>query len=187
MDRLDLTLANTTVLAIDVQDRFVSAIPSIAEDQPVGKALRTLLAGANLLEVPVVISEQYPKGLGVTLPYLRTAAPKAEFFAKTHFSCLDDATLRNRLVDGNPRTHVVIAGIEAHVCLLGTVADLISAGKWVVVAEDAVDSRNRLHRDHAVQAMRDLGALVVPVETILFRLQRQAGVGAFKALSALVK
>ncbi len=187
MDRLDLTLTNTTVLAIDVQDRFVSAIPSVTEDQPVGKALGTLLAGAALLDLPVVVSEQYPKGLGVTLPYLRAAVPKAEYFAKTHFSCLDDPALRNRLVDGNPRTHVVIAGVEAHVCVLGTVADLISAGKWVVVAEDAVDSRNPHHRDLALAAMRDLGALVVPVETILFRCQRQAGIGAFKALSALVK
>lgn len=187
MDRLDLTIANTTVVAIDVQERFTAAIPSIAEDAPVGKALRTLLAGATLLDLPVVISEQYPKGLGATLPYLRTAAPRAEVLAKTHFSCLDDPVLRARLVDDHPRTHVVIAGIEAHVCVLGTVADLISAGKWVVVAEDAVDSRNPVHRDRAVAAMRDLGALVVPVESILFRCQRQAGVGAFKALSALVK
>ena len=187
MDRLDLTTANATVLAIDVQERFVPAIPSIAEDQPVGRAIRTLLAGATLLDLPVVISEQYPKGLGVTLPWLRAAAPKAEIAAKTHFSCLDDPALRARLVDATPRTHVIIAGIEAHVCVLGTVADLISAGKWVVVAEDAVDSRNPRHREQALTAMRDLGALVVPVETILFRCQRQAGVGAFKALSALVK
>ena len=187
MDRLDLTIANATVLAIDIQDRFLPAMPAIAEDQPVGKALKMLLAGATLLDLPVVISEQYPKGLGVSLPYLRTAAPKAEYFAKTHFSCLDDPALKTRLVDENPRTHIIIAGVEAHVCVLGTVADLISAGKWVVVAEDAITSRNPAHSDLALRAMRDLGALVVPVETILFRCQRQAGVGAFKALSGLVK
>jgi len=187
MDRLDLTLANTTVLLVDVQERFLPAIPAIARSQPVGHALTTLLTGASALDLPVVVSEQYPKGLGVTLPDLRAAAPQAEFFAKTHFSCLDDPALKNRLVDGNPRTHVVIAGIEAHICVLATVADLISAGKWVVVAEDAVASRTPAHRDLALAAMRDLGALVVPVETILFRCQRQAGVGAFKTLSALVK
>lgn len=187
MDRLDLTAANTTILAIDVQERFVPAIPSIAESAPVGRAIRTLLAGAALLELPTVISEQYPKGLGATLPWLMAARPGAEVFAKTHFSCVDDPVLKRRLVDDHPRTHVVICGIEAHVCVLSTVADLISHGKWVVVAEDAVDSRQPSHRTAALQAMRDLGALTVPVESILLRVQRQAGTGAFKALSTLIK
>ena len=184
MDRFELTTANTLVLLIDAQERFLAAIPALGAEA--GRNCRILLDAARLLEVPVVVSEQYPKGLGATLPDLSAAAPAAERFEKTHFSCLDDPVLRQRLLD-DPRTHIVVAGVEAHVCVLATVADLVSHGKWVVVAGDAVPSRNPASRDSACDAMRQLGALVVPVESIIFRLQRQAGTGQFKAISALVR
>ena len=184
MDRFDLTISNSTVLLIDLQERFVPVIPSIAADQSVGRHARMLRDGAALLHVPIVISEQYPKGLGPTLPHLVT--PEATVLAKTHFSCVEDPALKTHLAE-TQRTHVIIAGIEAHVCVLATVADLIASGRWVVVAADAVASRDPAHAALALEAMRSLGALTLPVESILFRLQRQAGVGAFKALSALVR
>ena len=184
MDRFDLTTSNSTVLLIDLQERFQPVIPSIASDQSVGRQARILRDGARLLQVPLVISEQYPKGLGPTLPHLVT--PEAAVFAKTHFSCVEDPVLKVHLAE-TQRTHVIIAGVEAHVCVLATVADLIASGRWVVVAADAVASRDPAHAILALEAMRHLGALTLPVESILFRLQRQAGVGAFKALSALVR
>lgn len=184
MDRFDLTTSNSTVLLIDLQERFQPAIPTITADQSVGRQARILRDGALLLQVPIVISEQYPKGLGPTLPHIATS--EASVFAKTHFSCVEDPVLKTHLAE-TQRTHVIIAGIEAHVCVLATVADLIASGRWVVVAADAVASRDPAHAALALAAMRDLGALTLPVESILFRLQRQAGVGAFKALSALVK
>jgi len=184
MDRFDLTTTNASVLLIDLQERFAPAIPSIAADQPVGRHARLLRDGAALLQVPIVFSEQYPRGLGATLAHLHT--PGATVFAKTHFSCVEDPALKTHLADSQ-RTHVIVAGIEAHVCVLATVADLIASGRWVVVAADAVASRDPIHAALALEAMRDLGALTLPVESILFRLQRQAGIGAFKALSALVR
>lgn len=180
------TAADTSVLLIDVQERFLPAIPDIAPDRECGRTCGILLAGATLLGVPVTISEQYPKGLGQTLPHLLAAAPQATRLDKTHFSCGDDAALAGHLARQN-RRHVVVAGIEAHVCVLATVADLLAAGHVVIVAADAVASRRAANRDAALTAMRDLGALALPTESILFRLQRQAGVGCFKALSALVK
>lgn len=184
MDRFDLTTANSSVLLIDMQERFVPVIPSIAADQPVGRHARILRDGAALLQVPIVISEQYPKGLGTTVTHLATA--DATVFAKTHFSCVEDPALKNHLADSQ-RTHVILAGVEAHVCVLATVADLIASGRWVVVAADAVASRDPAHTAWALEAMRSLGALTLPVESIIFRLQRQAGTGVFKQLSALVK
>lgn len=180
------TAADTSVLLIDVQERFLSAIPAIGPDRDCGRACATLLAGATLLGVPVTISEQYAKGLGPTLPHLLAAAPVATRLDKTHFSCGDDPGVVAHLA-GLGRRQVVVAGIEAHVCVLATVADLLAAGQAVIVAADAVASRRDAHRDAALAAMRDLGALAVPTESILFRLQRQAGVGCFKALSALVR
>lgn len=181
-----LTTATTAVLLIDVQERFLPAIPGIAPDQECGRACAILLAGATLLGVPVTISEQYPKGLGPTLPHLLAAAPGATRLDKTHFSCGDDPGLAGHLARQN-RHHVVVAGIEAHVCVLATVADLLAAGHRVIVASDAVASRRDTNREAALNAMRDLGALAMPTESILFRLQRQAGIGGFKALSALVR
>jgi len=181
-----LTSADTAILLIDVQERFLSAIPGIAPDQDCGRACGILLAGATLLGVPVTISEQYAKGLGPTLPHLLAAAPDATRLDKTHFSCGDDTGLAGHMARQN-RHHIVVAGIEAHVCVLATVSDLLAAGHAVIVASDAVASRREANRDAALTAMRDLGALAVPTESILFRLQRQAGVGSFKALSALVR
>ncbi len=186
MDRFDLTPLNTTLLAIDLQERFVSIMPGIAADQPCGRTIRILLQAAQLLRVPVVISEQYPKGLGPTLPYVHEAAPGAAVFAKTHFSCAEDAVLNAGLADPQ-RSHVVICGVETHVCVLSTAADLLAGGRKVVIAADAVASRDPAHRELGLQALRDLGALVLPVESIVLRLQRQAGIGVFKQLSALIR
>lgn len=174
------------LLVIDMQERFQAAIPGIAADAPCGRALRILAQGCRLLGVPALLSEQYPQGLGPTLGWLRAELPEAEVLSKTAFSCVDDDALRQRL-DAAGRREVLVAGIEAHVCVLGTVADLLTAGYAVTVAADAVDSRAEANRELALATMRQLGALVLPVESILFRLQRRAGVGAFKELSKLVR
>ncbi|MBA3847550.1 MAG: isochorismatase family protein [Planctomycetes bacterium] len=181
-----LTVTNSALLIVDVQERFQPAIPAIAPDQPCGRNCRILIEAARLLQVPVTLSEQYVKGLGPTLLHLTTAAGDAPRLEKTHFSCGDDPALAAHLA-GLGRSHVVLAGIEAHVCVLATVADLLARGVRVVVAGDAVASRRDDNRLMALDAMRDLGALVVPTESILFRWQRQAGVGCFKQIAALVK
>ncbi len=181
-----LPATGTAVLAIDLQERFLGAIPDLAADRPCGRNSRLLLAGARLLGVPAVFSEQYPKGLGPTLPWLAAAHPHAPRLAKTHFSCADDPGVRAHL-DGLGRRTLVLCGVEAHVCVLASAADLLSAGYAVIVAGDAVASRSAADRDCALDALRDLGALVLPTESILFRLQRQAGGETFKALSRLVK
>ncbi len=187
MPPFQLDAATSELLIIDVQERFAAAIPSIAPDQPVGRALGILIAGARLLHVPTRFSEQYVKGLGPTLPHLLAAAdPTAPRHEKLHFSCLDDPALGPAL-NQHPERTLVVAGIETHVCVLGTVADARAQGRSVIVAADAVASRNERNRDHALTAMRDLGALVLPVESILLRWQRCAGTGAFKAISALVR
>jgi nicotinamidase-related amidase len=152
----------------------------------VGRNCQRLLSGAGLLALPVLISEQYPKGLGATLPYLRAAAPTATVLAKTHFSCADDEAMRAQLAAVD-RDWIIVAGIEAHVCVLATVDDLLRRGWRVAVVADAVASRDAAHVEHAIATMRQLGALVTPLESILFRLQRQAGIGNFKELSSLLR
>lgn len=186
MGNLAFAAADSALLLIDVQERFLPAIPAVGEDQPVGRALRQLLAAAKLLAVPTLITEQYPKGLGETLPYLRAAHPEAERLPKMHFSCADDPALRAR-IDALHRPTLVLCGIETHVCVLHTAADLLAAGRNVIVAADAVASRNERHRDLALQALRDLGAILLPAESIAMRWTRVAGTPVFKQVSALIK
>ena len=182
----DLHPDDAQLLLIDVQERFLGAIPSIAADQPVGRMLGILAAGCGLLQVPTLISEQVPDKLGPTLVHLRSAAVGPRVMAKATFSCGDDQALLAAIAEAD-RPAVVVAGIETHVCVLATVDDLLRRGYRVVVAADAVDSRIAANRDHAIATLRQLGALCLPVESILFRMQREAGVGCFKELSKLVK
>jgi nicotinamidase-related amidase len=191
MPSFDLDPARSHLLLIDMQERFLPVIPAMAENPPdgeqiCGKACKQLLAGAALLGVATTITEQYPKGLGATLGYLAAAAPAAARLTKMHFSAWDDAAARAHFGAGG-REQFVLCGVEAHVCVLHTAADLLAAGKTVVVAGDAVASRSAPHRAMALATLRDLGALVVPAESVLMRWQRVAGTPAFKAISALIR
>ncbi|MBA2480532.1 MAG: isochorismatase family protein [Planctomycetes bacterium] len=186
MPSFDIHPANSALVLIDMQERFLPVIPAMAADQGCGRNCRILLEVASLLGIPTTITEQYPKGLGTTLPYLVQANATATLLEKMHFSCADDAPLRAHL-EGLGRRLVVLCGVETHVCVLHTAADLLARGTQVIVAADAVASRKDLHRDLALTALRDLGALLVPTESIAMRWQRVAGTPAFKAISGLIK
>jgi len=187
MPHFDCDAENAFVLLIDVQERFLPAIPAIGPDGTCSRACRMLLEGAGLLELPVLVSEQYVKGLGETLPELLSAAgDRARRIEKTEFSAVDHRGLRETCAELD-RRWAILAGIEAHVCVLATAADLLRRGYDVLVCADAVASRDDAHRDLALETMRQLGALTLPVESVLFRIQRRAGVGCFKALSKLVR
>ena len=180
------TAADSALLVIDMQERFQSIIPSIAADRPVGRNNRILIESARIVGVPTLTSEQYPKGLGPTLPFLNEALAGQPRLAKTHFSCCDDAALAAK-IDSMQRQCWVVCGIETHVCVLATVADLLQRGRTVVIAGDAVDSRREDCRTIALQAARDLGALIAPTESIVFRWLRNAQGDTFKRISAFVR
>lgn len=182
----DLTPSNSALLIIDVQERFLEGIPAIGPQQQVGRNCRILAESARLTGAAVLLSEQYPKGLGPTLPHVLEAAGAVPRLAKTHFSCCGDADLQTAITT-QQRPWWILCGIEAHVCVLATAADLIAQGHQVVVVGDAVASRRDECRVMALAAARDLGALVVPTETVVFRWLRQAQGVTFKAVSALVR
>jgi Isochorismatase family len=186
MSKLAFDANNSLLLLIDVQERFEKVIPAISAEQPCGKNCRILLQSAGLLNLPRMITEQYPSGLGATLPHLLEVAPEVTRYGKMHFSCVDDAVIFQAL-QRHQRPHIIVCGIEAHVCVLTTVVDLCARGFHVTVAGDALASRQASHVPFAINAMRDCGAVVVPSETIVMRWQRQAGVGCFKALSQLIR
>ena len=176
----------TTLLLVDMQERLLPAMTGGAEAQA---RCAILLKAAKALEVPVTLSEQYPKGLGHTVPMLKEETGNAPVFEKLSFSCWRDKALKDHMIAHHEagRPLVILAGIEAHVCVMQTAADLAAAGFGVVAVADAMASRAPASHAMALDRMRDNGVAVVNTEMVVFELLGKAGTAEFKALSALVR
>lgn len=166
------------LLVVDVQQKLV---PLIFDHDRVVDHCRWLIEVAQAVSVPVVFSEQYPRGLGPTVPELRGVAPEAPLVDKVHFSCVAAKCLPEAEMAG--RNQVVLCGIEAHVCVQQTALDLLESGRQVYVVADAVGSRHEMDRDLGIQRMRDLGVQIITREMALFEWAHQAGTPLFKQLS----
>lgn len=148
--------------------------------------LITLTAGFKALEIPFLVTEQYPKGLGFTILPLRRVFGDDPPIEKMAFSCCDEPQFANTLsVTG--KKHVILCGIETHVCVLQTALDLLQAGYQPVVLEDCVSSRKLSDKHIAIERMRQEGVIISSLESILFELTRFSGTETFKAISKLVK
>lgn len=172
------------LLVVDVQDKLV---PAIHEVGPVLAHTEVLLKAAAGLAVPVVVSEQYPRGLGATVPQVRALLPEGTpVLEKLHFSCLGESALGSAVM-GAGRDQIVVCGIEAHVCVLQTVLHLRERGRMVFVVADATSSRSPANHRLALDRMAAAGAQVVSTEMVVFEWLHQAGTPIFKTLSALVR
>jgi nicotinamidase-related amidase len=179
---LDATKAS--LLLIDIQDRLLPAMAT--PDQVVAKS-QVLLKAAQTLNLPVTISEQYPKGLGHTFTPLQSNAAKT--FEKLSFSCWRDEALKEHFISLHEKSRplVVVAGIEAHVCALQTCIDLAHAGFGVFAVSDAMSSRKVESSTLAFERMRAAGVEVVNTEMAVFELLQKAGTAEFKTLSGLIR
>lgn len=174
---------DTRLLIVDMQERFVPVIDEI--DRVIRNCVK-LLKGARLLGVPAGTTEQYPKGLGRTIPEIAEHLSE-EIPEKLEFSCLNALDWAERDGDSEGRSRVIVAGIETHVCILQTTLDLMAHGFRVYIPADAVSSRRPLDRDMALQRMADSGAVLTTTESILFELCQTAAADEFKEISRLVK
>jgi len=170
-------------LVVDIQERL---FPHIYEHERIEKNTQILIEGLKILEVPVIVTEQYRKGLGLTIPSISNALENYESIEKLSFSCCDNENFKAELERVNKK-NVIIAGIETHVCVLQTVVDLIEAGYQPVVVDDCVSSRKERDKNIAIERMRQEGAIITSYESILFELARVSGTASFKAISKLVK
>jgi nicotinamidase-related amidase len=171
------------LLVVDVQDRLAGAMEP---GRPFIAACAKLLEAANLLKIPAIASEQYPKGLGRTVPELANLIPNEHRHEKMEFSCYANAGIRAAL-EGVTRRQVVIGGIEAHVCVLQTALELVGAGNAVFVVEDATASRRPESRETACRRMAEAGVTVVTLEMVLFEWLRSAADPEFRAISKLIR
>ncbi|HER09089.1 MAG TPA: hydrolase [Bacteroides sp.] len=170
-------------LVIDIQERL---FPHMDQHALLLENMLVLLKGLAALEVPVLLTEQYPKGLGPTLEEIRQSPGIPVPIIKGAFSCCDEPAFRMTL-EQTARRKVIICGIEAHVCVLQTVIDLLEYGYVPVVVADCISSRKAGDKELALERMRTEGAVVTSMESILFELARVSGTEEFKTISRLVK
>lgn len=167
------------LLIVDVQERLV---PAVHEPATVVENCAWLVNLAKELAVPVLISEQYPKGLGSTVAEIRDLVEEWELVEKVHFSCAAETSAREA-IDEAGREQVIVAGTEAHVCVLQTVLQLLESGREVFVVADAVSSRVPQNAEAGLNRMRQAGAQIVTREMVFFEWLQKAGTDQFKALS----
>ncbi|HEY8084353.1 MAG TPA: hydrolase [Methylophilaceae bacterium] len=172
------------LVIVDVQE----ALSSVMEADPLASTVKNcsiLMQAAKLLEISIICTEQYPKGLGATLPELAQYTDAALRIEKTCFSCVDSSPFRSRLRGDRPQ--IVLAGMEAHICVLQTALQLQESGKQVFVVEDAVISRNPANKHNALLRLRQAGVIVSNTESVVFEWLKVAEGDAFKQISKLIR
>ncbi len=174
---------NTIGVVIDIQSRLY---PLIQDADTLTKNNTILIKGLRVLDVPIVVTQQYTKGLGETIPELAEALGEYKHIEKTAFSCCDEPRFNEDLALAS-KMYVVVTGIEAHVCVMQTVNDLIGQGYIPVVVEDCIGSRNPNDKKIAIERMRQSGAIITTYESILFELLKYSGTDQFREISQLVK
>jgi nicotinamidase-related amidase len=172
-------------LVIDVQEKL---LPLIQDRAAILAACELLVRGATLFKLPVVVTEQYPQGIGPTdavlAKTLRSAG--AEFLTKTAFSACGEEAVRAKMRDMD-RDQIILCGIESHVCVQQTALDLLLMDYTTVVCADAIGSRRTIDHMTALERMRRAGAEVTTVESVLFELCGACGGGRFKSMIELIK
>lgn len=174
---------DSLLLIVDVQERLA---PAIAGRQAVEARIAALLQGARRLAVPVLASEQYPQGLGPTVPGLAGLLEPKERIAKRAFSCAAEPAFRSALAAAG-RGQIVICGMEAHVCVLQSALELADGGYRVFAVADAMGSRDPENRAVALQRMAARGIEAVTSEMVLFEWLRRSDDESFRDLLSLIK
>jgi nicotinamidase-related amidase len=175
--KLDPTRA--ALVVVDVQEAFRKAVPTFDD---VARAAATLVEGAEATGIPVLVTEQYPKGLGHTAPEIAKRLPEGvEPIEKVCFSALDAEGF-----DLGGRDQAIVCGIETHVCVNQTTLDLLEDGVEVHVVKDAVGSRFEENREIGLEKVARAGAVITSVETALFELVGRAGTDEFKRVQQLI-
>ena len=174
------------LLIIDIQERLFAAMP----EKPAQKVLRNtkiLLEASQLLSVPILRTEQYPKGLGATHDELQDALPEDNTaFEKTCFSSCGAEGIEP-LLSSPGRDQIIVTGMESHVCVLQTAFELHDLGKQVFLLEDAVCSRHKDNYRNAIERLRNAGIIITNTESVLFEWLRDASHPQFKAVSQLIR
>uniref|UniRef100_A0AC35U8A5 Isochorismatase domain-containing protein n=1 Tax=Rhabditophanes sp. KR3021 TaxID=114890 RepID=A0AC35U8A5_9BILA len=175
-----VTITKAALLVCDIQQKFG---PSIFSFDAIVEVTKRLIQVANILEMKIVATEQYPKGLGHTVEELKSQMANIPIFEKKVFSmCIPE--VENALPSDNEA--IILCGIEAHACILQTALDFLSKGKDVYVIVDAVSSRSNIDRKYAYKKMENAGAVLTTCEAMIFELTRSADHPNFREIQKLI-
>ncbi len=174
---------DSALVVIDMQERLVPAM--IAPARTI-KNTRLLLQAAIKTDVPALLTEQYPKGLGHTIPEIMTAAGNARVLPKMHFSCMEDSNFAAAFRSLG-RRQAILTGMEAHICVVQTAASLVEEGYEVFVVSDATASRTTESESACLARLSAAGVSIVTTEMVVFEWLGQAGTEAFKEMLPLIK
>jgi len=178
-----LEAGKCALIIIDIQEKLTQLVyrkESLLENA------QKLIKGIQVLEIPIIVTEQYPKGLGPTIPEIAALFPNFKPLPKVAFSCCGDEGFQRELLAVD-RRQILICGIETHVCVYQTTVDLLASGYEVEVVGDVVSSRTAENREIALQRIRDEGAGITSVEMALFELMKVAQGPKFREVSQIVK
>ena len=182
-----LNREEAVLVVVDVQERLVPAIHKDLYPRSL-KNMQVAIEAADTLGLPIILTEQYPKGLGKTVPEVMLPLDGKEYrlIEKMTFSCARDEGFLSAVSDLN-RRQVIMVGMETHVCVYQTSVDLTRAGYSLFVLDDAVSSRFLHNYQSGLQALRDAGCTVVSTETAIFQLLKVAATPEFKKVVSLIK
>ncbi len=180
---MKLEKEDSVLILIDFQEKLM---PAIKANDELEKTVIKLIKGCRVFNVPVIMTQQYTKGLGETVAPIREAAGELSPVEKTAFSCMGEPEFIQEL-ERIGRTSVIIAGIEAHICVQQTVLDLLESGYRVFIVYDCIGSRNNQDKKYAGRRMTASGAIGTTYESVLFELCKNAKTEGFKEISRLVR
>lgn len=174
----------TGLLIIDVQEKLISQVERPCE---ILYAIQQMIQCFKILQLPIYVTEQYPQGLGDTVVAIKSCLePEQKYFNKTSFSCLGDPLIKQHLLASSTKQWILV-GMEAHVCVLQTAKDFLAEGEQVIILNDAITSRSFYNFSTAIAELRDCGARISSVETVLFELLHDSQAAEFKQISQLIK
>ena len=174
---------NSLILIIDFQEKLLKAT---VKDTAVIENGKKLLKTANLLNIPAIITEQYPQGLGATIEEIKSSNPQAHYFEKTSFSAFSTACIKEA-IEATCKKQIILCGVEAHICVLQTALELKENGFDVYVIKDACASRKIENFDNAFSRLIQAGITVSDTETTLFEFLKSSKHPNFKEIQALIK
>ncbi len=183
MKKYFLDKEGSLLLIVDIQGTLAE---SMTYKHQVYRNNKTLIQVARTLEVPILVTEQYPKGLGHTIGKIKAELPEGtKVLEKIHFSACQDNLIKE--IEVFDRKQIIVTGMETHVCVFQTVRDLLARGYFVHLPKDALASRYSLNYHNALDLMKEMGAVLTNTETVFFDLLKRADTKEFKALAPLIR
>jgi len=174
---------DTVLMMIDVQEQLA---PQVQNSPALVAQTRILVDAARILEIPLLVTEQYPEGIGPTLPELKALLGNTPIISKRTFSCCREPRVMT-ILETLQRRQILICGIETHVCVFQTAADLVERGYQVQVAADAVSSRTEANKILGLTRIQQAGGAITSVESAIFELLETSACPEFKQILQLIK